>query len=61
MLSGVVLHDEAGAQFLDSPGRREAARHSMQPLMHDQPEPTCDRPENNSAEHHGADHRGAKD
>jgi hypothetical protein len=34
---------------------------SMQPLMHDQPQPACGCPENNSAERSGADHHGAKD
>jgi len=33
---------------------------SMQSLMDDQPQPMCGRPENNSAERHGADHYGTK-
>jgi hypothetical protein len=44
-------------------GRREAAlRHCslLQPLMHDQPQPACDRVENNSAERAGAYHRGSQ-
>jgi hypothetical protein len=35
-------------------------RTSMQPLMYDQPQPTCGRIENNSAERGGADHHTAK-
>jgi len=29
---------------------------SMQPLVHDQPQPACDSPKNNSAERHGGEH-----
>jgi hypothetical protein len=32
----------------------------MQPLMYNQPQPTCSRPENTGAERSGADHHGAK-
>ena len=33
---------------------------SMQPLMYDEPQPTCGRIENNSAERDGADHHTPK-
>jgi hypothetical protein len=60
LLAVVVGHHEARGLFLDRPRRREAAARSMQPLMHDQPQPTCGRPENSGAERSRADHHGAK-
>jgi hypothetical protein len=42
------------------PGAAGSGAASMQPLMHDQPQPTCGRPENSSAERSRADHNGAK-
>ena len=49
LLPGAVLHDEAGVvEFFDRPERRGSGGRSMQPLMHDEPQPARSSVEYNS-------------